>query len=512
MRDPPGRRSPRSSREPAPWDSTVEHASALVPVLWVTGSPARIRRLASRDECHPRAVVGTDQPRARGGRRVGPGLARVWLLPSARLQGQRRPHRGRRVRQCLLERAGPRLDPGEPATRLLDGPGCPHAGGPSDRGDVDHRERQPLASGHRTGGDLHLLGDGRRAGRRRRPRPRTSARSRRSRTPSCPAVATPTSSTRASARRASPGSAAMRAYVDYVVRVYDVHVAAAAGNTVTQARCQGGGRLVVAPGTGLERRHGRRGGRPRDRALERRPALRRRLPGDPPGGTFKPEISAPAVRIGVNGASHTGTSFAAPQVAGAMALLIDQVEDLRTRPHVVKAILLAGSFLRRTVADRSPPQRRGRDARDEVVALGRGEQAQGRRRRGGLGRAGARFTSRRSTAAGRRRRSRRSRSIPIRGVASASWRAGRATASTTSRAGSGRMTTSSTVAAPTSTSSSARRRASGRPRPCQRSGRSRSSSGERVASELPYTVRVKPVDWDCDLASETVGWAWVAPR
>jgi hypothetical protein len=32
------------------------------------------------------------------------------------------------------------------------------------------------------------------------------------------------------------------------------------------------------------------------------------------------------------------------------------------------------------------------------------------------------------------------------------------------------------------------------------------------ANEMPYSVRVRPVDWDCELRSETVGWAWVAPR
>ena len=32
------------------------------------------------------------------------------------------------------------------------------------------------------------------------------------------------------------------------------------------------------------------------------------------------------------------------------------------------------------------------------------------------------------------------------------------------------------------------------------------------AREMPYSVRIHPVDWDCDLQGETVGWAWVAPR
>jgi hypothetical protein len=309
----------------------------------------------------------------------------------------------------------------------------------------------------------------------------------------------------------SAGSAAMRAYVDYVVRAYDVHVAAAAGNTVTQASCQGAGRPVVAPGTawnvvtvgGVD-----------DRGTVRWDDDRLygdSCQGDPPGGTFKPEISAPGVGIGVSGGSHTGTSFATPQVAGAMALLIDQVEELRTRPHVVKAVLLAGSFLRRTVADRIHP-------REGVgtLAMKWAHWAAGNKRKSGNDLAGSGelvfahgpevdgcweeppfqvVTV--DTQPGRR----------IRFVAS--WEshgfygqqgsfgpnddflnARKSDIDVIVRTANGRRKTVSAGA--TRTVEVAQWKAKG--------------------SELPYEVRIKPVDWECELPDETVGWAWVAPR
>ena len=92
-------------------------------------------------------------------------------------------------------------------------------------------------------------------------------------------------------------------------------------NTVSQARCQGASHPVVAPGTGWNvvtvggvDDRGTTGWRD-DRLY------RDTCDGDPAGGTFKPEISAPAVRIRVNRSDHTGTSFAAPQVAGGRGVI-----------------------------------------------------------------------------------------------------------------------------------------------------------------------------------------------
>jgi hypothetical protein len=70
---------------------------------------------------------------------------------------------------------------------------------------------------------------------------------------------------------------------------------------------------------------------------------------DPPGGTFKPEMSAPAVSIAVAGQRADGVSFANPQVAGALGQLIGQKPtELRDEPVKTKAILLAASMVHRT--------------------------------------------------------------------------------------------------------------------------------------------------------------------
>jgi len=71
---------------------------------------------------------------------------------------------------------------------------------------------------------------------------------------------------------------------------------------------------------------------------------------DPPGGTFKPELSAPAVSISVAGQlTASGVSFANPQVAGAFGQLIGQKPtELRDEPVKTKAILLAASQVHRT--------------------------------------------------------------------------------------------------------------------------------------------------------------------
>lgn len=71
---------------------------------------------------------------------------------------------------------------------------------------------------------------------------------------------------------------------------------------------------------------------------------------DPPGGTFKPDISAPAVSITVAGQpTANGVSFANPQVAGALGQLIGQnPTELRLEPVKTKAVLLATSMVHRT--------------------------------------------------------------------------------------------------------------------------------------------------------------------
>ncbi len=62
------------------------------------------------------------------------------------------------------------------------------------------------------------------------------------------------------------------------------------------------------------------------------------------GDFNKPNVSAPAVGVTTaNGLSGTGTSAAAPIVAGIAAQLMARVPSLRVRPHLVEAIIMAGA-------------------------------------------------------------------------------------------------------------------------------------------------------------------------
>ena len=488
----------------------VEYASAIVPVLWVTGSAAPIRRLAARD----------DVIRVQSSGRTSLALAEAGA--SDQVSGKngfshRRGYLGRGVRIAVVEYGNvswgvPDLD-SIPASRreaYTTEPGrFPREGHPTAVMSIiasdsrSHRGIAPAATYISSGTGGEQGGSPSEAEDFRALQALENA--------ILPGKGNADVVNASFGQETAAGSAAMRAFVDHVVRVYDVHVAAAAGNTVSQARCQGASHPVVAPGTGwnvvtvggVDDRGTASWGDDR--------LYRDTCDGDPAGGTFKPEISAPAVAIRVNGESHTGTSFASPQVAGAMALLIDQVEDLRTRPHVVKAILLAGSFLRRTVTDRV-------HATEGVgtLAMKWAHWAAGNKRKGGaaVAASGELMLDAGPDVDG-------CREMPPYQTVMIDTQPGRRVRFVASWESHGSYDQGSAFGPNDDFVDGRRSDIDVIVRTADGERKTASVSANRTVevaqwrtrrSELPYTVWVKPIDWDCDLDSETVGWAWVAPR
>lgn len=167
------------------------------------------------------------------------------------------------------------------------------------------------------------------------------------------------------------GEAALQAWLDNEVNVYHIHGAAAAGNQA-QNHCPD---LVVPSPASAWNVLGVGG---IDDAGTTTWADDSIWTGgcyiDPPAnpgesfGHFKPDISAPAVCVTVNGSacsSSTGTSIASPQVAGAFGLLVGQnLAELQYFPETTRAILMASSY-----AHRLSPDPSGLDDREGLGSL-----------------------------------------------------------------------------------------------------------------------------------------------
>lgn len=64
---------------------------------------------------------------------------------------------------------------------------------------------------------------------------------------------------------------------------------------------------------------------------------------NPSTGVEKPDLAAPGTSIDTVAGQETGTSYAAPQVSGVAALLMQRNGNLTSRPEAVRAILLASA-------------------------------------------------------------------------------------------------------------------------------------------------------------------------
>jgi hypothetical protein len=307
-----------------------------------------------------------------------------------------------------------------------------------------------------------------------------------------------------------PGSGAilMKAYIDNVVRAYGVHVAASAGN-----RDLCGDWRVQSPGTawnvvtvgGIDDRNTSGWS---DDAIWTGACY-----GDPPGGTFKPEISAPAVCVQVVGSScsgSTGTSIASPQVAGTLGVIIGiNPAELRAWPVKTKAILLAAAGVHR-VSKASG----GLDDREGLGSLTTkwADIIASRRSLSGapLGDFGVRTFNRPSASS----------CVPPSQTISVSNLAPRKMRVVATWQSHGSYDRGSNGYDPTDSRNDARysdfdiylRTKSGTLKDSSTGLNWNTEWVEWTASaaEMPYQIEIRPSSWNCSLPAESVGWAWVA--
>ncbi len=290
--------------------------------------------------------------------------------------------------------------------------------------------------------------------------------------------------------------------------IYGVHVAASAGN---RDLCSDG--RVQSPGTawnvvtvgGIDDRN--------TAAWSDDAIWTGTCYGDPPGGTFKPEISAPAVCVQIVGSSclgSTATSIAAPQVAGTLGVIIGiNPGELRAWPEKTKAILLAAAAVHR-VSRLSG----GLDDREGLGSLTTkwADIIASRRTLSGakLGDFGARAFTRPSP----------SRCLPASQFLSVSNLAPRKMRFVATWPSHGSYGLGSNGYDPTDSRNDARysdfdvyvRTSSGALKDASTglSWNTEWVEWTAASAEMPYRIEIRPTSWNCSLPAESVGWAWVA--
>jgi len=148
------------------------------------------------------------------------------------------------------------------------------------------------------------------------------------------------------------GRSALRDYIDHVVRTYGIHASLSGGNDVNCADDK-----VISPGTAW---NGVTVGTLNDVGTVSwgDDSVNSGCWIDPPGGPFKPDISAPGTDVTAAGIPGTGGGYASisvPQVAGTFAQLIGiNPGELAYSPIRTKAIVLAASHVHMVDARTAP--------------------------------------------------------------------------------------------------------------------------------------------------------------
>ena len=122
---------------------------------------------------------------------------------------------------------------------------------------------------------------------------------------------------------------------DYWVRIRNFTAVIAAGNNTTNVRTPAVAYNVIAVGNVDDKNTTAWA----DDAMNSTSAR-----DNPTTGVQKPEVAAPGTAINTVDGEDTGTSYAAPQVAGLSAILIQRNSNLSFKPTAIKAIIMASAL------------------------------------------------------------------------------------------------------------------------------------------------------------------------